>query len=92
MLFTIVDVIPIVPSEFGKRSRQVIEDQINIKYANRVIHKVGLCICFYDLLQASDGLIDNGINSGTVHLNGEYLQDPLPLYIKRLSLILEGNN
>lgn len=35
----------------------------------QVIPKVGLCICMYDLLKASDGLIGNG--NGNVNVNGE---------------------
>lgn len=70
MLSTITDVVPIHPSEFGKRTRQVIEDSINVKYADRVVHKVGLFICFYDLLNAGDGLIDSGASNGTVFVHG----------------------
>ncbi len=47
----------------------------------QVIQKVGLCICMYDLLKASDGLIGHG--TGLVNVNGEqhnlvqYLVDAL---------------
>lgn len=34
----------------------------------KVIPKVGLCMCMYDLLKASDGLIGNG--TGNVNING----------------------
>ena len=83
ILTTIEDVVPIVPADFGKKSRQVVEDNINHKYANRVIHKVGLCICFYDLISAGDGLIENGASNGTVHVNGMHKRcsDRQPLYM-----------
>lgn len=34
----------------------------------KVIQKVGLCICVYDILEASDGLIGHG--TGIVNING----------------------
>lgn len=33
-----------------------------------MILNVGLCICFYDLLSSSEGLIGHG--EGNVHVNG----------------------
>lgn len=57
-------------SDLEKGHAQVIEDNINAKYANKVIQKIGLCICMYDLLSASDGLIGNG--DGLVNVNGVY--------------------
>jgi DNA-directed RNA polymerase III subunit RPC8 len=60
--------VQIPPHEFYKKSRDEIEDKINEKYANKIVHKVGLCICMYDLLTASDGLIGHG--TGNVNVNG----------------------
>ena len=34
----------------------------------QVVQKVGLCICVYDILSASDGLIGHG--TGIVNVNG----------------------
>ena len=34
----------------------------------QVIQKIGLCICVYDVLSASDGLIGHG--TGIVNVNG----------------------
>ena len=36
--------------------------------AFQVIQKIGLCICVYDVLSASDGLIGHG--TGIVNVNG----------------------
>ena len=36
--------------------------------ASQVIQKIGLCICVYDILDASDGLIGHG--TGIVNVNG----------------------
>ncbi len=34
----------------------------------QVVQKIGLCICVYDILSASDGLIGHG--TGIVNVNG----------------------
>jgi DNA-directed RNA polymerase III subunit RPC8 len=34
----------------------------------KIVQKVGLCVCLYDLLKVSDGLIGHG--SGNVNVNG----------------------
>lgn len=64
----IADLVQIHPSDLERGHAQVIEDNINAKYGNKVIQKIGLCICMYDLLSASDGLIGNG--DGLVSVNG----------------------
>lgn len=56
------------PNDFSKRSIHAIEDNINAKYANKVIQKIGLCICLYDLLWTSEGLIGHG--DGFANVNG----------------------
>ena len=64
----IADLVQITPEDFNKAATQAIEDNINAKYANKVIQKIGLCICLYDLLAASEGLIGHG--TGLVNVNG----------------------
>ncbi|KAK2861430.1 hypothetical protein FQN49_004209 [Arthroderma sp. PD_2] len=69
LLTTISDLVQISPEDFSKLSSVAIEDNINEKYANKVIQNVGLCIAFYDLLESSDGLIGHG--TGLVNVNGK---------------------
>ncbi len=64
----LADLVQLTPEDLGRKTSQVIEDSINAKYANKVIQKIGLCICLYDLLFASEGLIGHG--SGLVNVNG----------------------
>jgi DNA-directed RNA polymerase III subunit RPC8 len=66
----IADLVQIAPAQFEKHSRVAIENNINAKYANRVIQKIGLCICMYDILWASEGLIGHG--TGLVNVNVEF--------------------
>jgi DNA-directed RNA polymerase III subunit RPC8 len=47
-----------------------IEDFINEKYADKVIHKVGLCVGFHSLISASEGLIGHG--TGIVNVNVDF--------------------
>ncbi|KAJ2982328.1 hypothetical protein NUW58_g6464 [Xylaria curta] len=68
ILTKIADLVQIPPSQFEQHSRVAIENNINAKYSNRVIQKIGLCICMYDLLWASEGLIGHG--DGLVNVNG----------------------
>ena len=82
---TISDLIQISPEDFQKPSAEALEDNINSKYAKKVwkqaselqdaessvqvLQEIGLCICMYDLLKASEGLIGHG--TGIVNVNGE---------------------
>ncbi|KFY41487.1 hypothetical protein V495_04911 [Pseudogymnoascus sp. VKM F-4514 (FW-929)] len=70
ILTKISDLVQITPEDFSKPSKQAIEDNINAKYANKVIQKIGLCICLYDLLTSSEGLIGHG--TGLVNVNVEF--------------------
>lgn len=42
--------------------------ELTMLTAFQVIQKIGLCICVYDILNASDGLIGHG--TGIVNVNG----------------------
>lgn len=64
------DLVQIEPEDFSKHSIVAIEDNINAKYSNKVIQKIGLCICLYDLLWTSEGLIGHG--NGLVNANVEF--------------------
>jgi len=70
IIVTIADLIQISPQDFEKRSAQAIEDNINTKYADKVIHRIGLCVALYDILQTSEGLIGHG--TGIVNVNVDF--------------------
>ncbi|KAJ9137912.1 DNA-directed RNA polymerase 3 25 kd polypeptide [Pleurostoma richardsiae] len=70
ILTKIADLVQITPADFSKNSLEAIEDNINAKYSNKVIQKIGLCVCLYDLLWASEGLIGHG--NGLVNVNVEF--------------------
>ncbi|KAJ1912043.1 DNA-directed RNA polymerase III complex subunit Rpc25 [Tieghemiomyces parasiticus] len=57
VLTTISDTIKVEATQFRKPPVDAIRDEVNMKYANRVVPQVGLCVAVHDLLQVSDGLI-----------------------------------
>ncbi|KAK5691441.1 DNA-directed RNA polymerase III complex subunit Rpc25 [Elasticomyces elasticus] len=69
-LVTVADVVEIHPRDFHKPSKRAIEDWINTKYADKVIHKIGLCVGFHSLISASEGLIGHG--TGIVNVNVDF--------------------
>ncbi|CBX95820.1 hypothetical protein IAQ61_004655 [Plenodomus lingam] len=70
ILTTIQDLIQIAPQDFKKPSDQAIKDVVNDKYSNKIVPGIGLCICMWDLLSASEGLIGHG--TGLVNVNIEF--------------------
>jgi DNA-directed RNA polymerase III subunit RPC8 len=67
---TIQDLIQIKPQDFHKPSAQAIKDVVNEKYSNKIVPGVGLCICMWDLLSSTEGLIGHG--TGLVNVNIEF--------------------
>lgn len=48
------------PSNFGVPPDEALISEINQKYANRVLHDVGLCVCVFDLSEAGEGKVRYG--------------------------------
>jgi DNA-directed RNA polymerase III subunit RPC8 len=67
---TIQDLIQIKPQDFAKPSAQAIKDVVNEKYSNKIVPGIGLCICMWDLISATEGLIGHG--TGLVNVNIEF--------------------
>ncbi|KAI8376304.1 DNA-directed RNA polymerase III subunit RPC8-like protein [Radiomyces spectabilis] len=57
ILSEIEDTVKVEPNDFRKDNHIAITDVLNEKYANKIVQEVGLCICVYDILHASDGFI-----------------------------------
>lgn len=70
LIVTIADLIQISPEDFEKRSARALEDNINEKYSDKVVHKHGLCLGLYDIISTSEGLIGHG--TGIVNVNVEF--------------------
>ncbi|KAF8196862.1 polymerase III polypeptide H [Mycena galopus ATCC 62051] len=54
------DTVAVHPSDFGGPPEQAIIAELNKKYANRILHDVGLCICVFDLTEAGEGKVRYG--------------------------------
>jgi len=52
--------VAIHPSNFGIPADQAVIAELNKKYANRVLHDVGLCICVFDLSEVGEGKVRYG--------------------------------
>ncbi|KAL1919825.1 uncharacterized protein VTP21DRAFT_1756 [Calcarisporiella thermophila] len=66
ILSVLKDTVRIVPSDFSIPKYEALEDEINKKYSNKVLQGVGLCICLYDILEASEGFIFHSDGSSHV--------------------------
>ncbi|KAK4189710.1 RNA polymerase III subunit Rpc25-domain-containing protein [Podospora australis] len=69
-LVKITDLVQIKPIDFGKPSYDAIEDNIHEKYSNKVQQNIGLYICLWDILFATEGLIGEG--DGMANVNVEF--------------------
>ena len=59
-VFFVQDTVSVHPSQFGLPPEQAITNELNKKYANRVLHDVGLCICVFDLAEVGEGKVRYG--------------------------------
>ncbi|EGF81868.1 hypothetical protein BATDEDRAFT_86925 [Batrachochytrium dendrobatidis JAM81] len=57
VLSILTDIVRVLPKDFYKGQEDAIVDELNFKYANKVLHNVGLCISVYDLTKASDPVV-----------------------------------
>ncbi|KAJ2046423.1 DNA-directed RNA polymerase III complex subunit Rpc25, partial [Coemansia sp. S155-1] len=59
VLAVLRDTLKIVPSEFTKSREEALKYEINRKYANRVLHDIGLCMMVHDLLEIDEGYVQH---------------------------------
>ncbi|KJA22816.1 hypothetical protein HYPSUDRAFT_66786 [Hypholoma sublateritium FD-334 SS-4] len=59
-LAVLKDTVAVHPTNFGAPVDDALIAEINKKYANRVLHDVGLCICVFDLSEAGEGKVRYG--------------------------------
>jgi DNA-directed RNA polymerase III subunit RPC8 len=69
ILTRISDVIPVPPELFDADYSEVLIEEIDRKYANKVIADVGLCITVYDFVNIGDAFIYPA--DGTSHSQGK---------------------
>ncbi|KAJ7282019.1 RNA polymerase III subunit Rpc25-domain-containing protein [Mycena rebaudengoi] len=54
------DTVSVHPSDFGGPQEQALIAELNKKYANRILHDVGLCVCVFDITEAGEGKVRYG--------------------------------
>ncbi|KAH7877799.1 RNA polymerase III subunit Rpc25-domain-containing protein [Lentinula edodes] len=54
------DTVAIHPSNFGVPPEQALIVELNKKYANRILHDVGLCVSVFDLSEVGEGKVRYG--------------------------------
>ena len=68
VLLVIKDHVRIAPSVFRKDLNMAITEELNRKFANKVLHQRGLCISVYDLEDVGVGFLHPG--DGGAHYTG----------------------
>ena len=57
VLEIVEDKVKTQPDQFERSMREIIIEQIELKYVNKIIYQVGLCVAFYDFIHVGDPLI-----------------------------------
>ncbi|EPQ27553.1 uncharacterized protein PFL1_05091 [Pseudozyma flocculosa PF-1] len=57
VLSELEDTIAVHPNHFGMPTIQAVSDQINRKFANKILQDVGLCISLFDISSCSEGRV-----------------------------------
>eukprot|EP00050_Salpingoeca_kvevrii_P018023 m.70169 g.70169 ORF g.70169 m.70169 type:complete len:197 (-) comp7863_c0_seq2:966-1556(-) len=70
VLAVLRDVVPVPASKFGQDLNMAVADEINRRFANKVVHKLGLCIALHDLLSVGDAFLLPG--DGKAHVKVEF--------------------
>ncbi|KTW30281.1 DNA-directed RNA polymerase [Pneumocystis carinii B80] len=60
ILTVLSDTIRLAPCTFRKQTMTALKDEINLKFANKVVIHTGLCICLFDILYCGKALIKYG--------------------------------
>ena len=67
------DIVHVKPWQFDQDLRVVIEDELNKKYANKVIYELGLCIALFDVLKIEDSYVFPGDGSSHTRVTFRYV-------------------
>lgn len=81
------DIVSIKPWQFDQDLKLVIEDELNKKFANKVIYQLGLCVALFDILKIEDSYIFPGDGSSHTRVTFRYV-----IFRPFLDEVLVGNN
>ena len=71
LLWTVRDSIRVSPMLMRLDWATVLSDEIDARYANKVLNGVGLVICLVDIIDCGDSLLPPG--DGAAHADGEWM-------------------
>lgn len=60
VLSKFTDIVKLAPQSFSIATETALTSAINSKFSNRIVKDVGLCICLFDILHSSDGIVRTG--------------------------------
>lgn len=60
ILSKISDLIRIPPDQLNRDSKKAVTNELNKKYANKIVHNLGLVISIWDLIKIDDGMLKPG--------------------------------
>ena len=80
------DIVSIKPWQFDQDLKLVIEDELNKKFANKVIYQLGLCVALFDILKIEDSYIFPGDGSSHTRVTFRYV-----IFRPFLDEVLVGN-
>ncbi|XP_014670609.1 PREDICTED: DNA-directed RNA polymerase III subunit RPC8-like [Priapulus caudatus] len=63
VLTDMTDVVKVPPWMFNLKLNEAVEQELNKKFANKVVHKLGLCIALYDISKLEDSHVFPGDGS-----------------------------
>jgi DNA-directed RNA polymerase III subunit RPC8 len=67
------DTVHVKPWLFDKDLRSVIEDELNTKFANKVVFELGLCVALYDIKSIADSYVLPGDGSSHTRVEFRYV-------------------
>ena len=75
-----------LPANFGLPPEQAITNELNKKYANKVLHGVGLCMSVFDLSEVGEGKVRYG--DGCLWYKGAFADDLVLVRFAQLSTVI----
>ncbi|KAF0712177.1 hypothetical protein AaE_012096, partial [Aphanomyces astaci] len=75
VLCRVADVIQVAPELFSSDYSSVLIEEIDRKYANKVIADVGLCITHYDFIEIGDAYIHPSDGTSHTDVSMDFMQD-----------------
>lgn len=72
-LAEIRDIIHVKPWQFDQDLKTVIENELNKKYANKVVFELGLCIALFDITKIEDSYVFPGDGSSHTRVTFRYV-------------------